>query len=149
MARAIVGAVAGYAAIFVIVFAGLSAAWVVMGADGAFKTATWNVTTAWVVAMLLVGIVAAIAGGWVSVAFGRQGWAAFILAGIVFVFGLLELAMTSVAERGVLDAVRLGDVGMFDAMRQARTPTWFYVVNTIVGVCGVLLGGRLRGGSAR
>ena len=148
MGRAIGSAVAGYVAMFVIVFFGLSLAWLVMGADGAFKTGTWNTSTAWVVTMLLVGIVAAMTGGCVCSKLGRQSRAVMILVGIVVVFGLVDVAMGFARDPGVLDAVRVGQVSMFEAMGNARPPGWFSIVNVIVGVAGVLVGAKLQGGAA-
>lgn len=147
MGRAIGGAIAAYVAIFIIVFVGLSVAWMVMGTDGAFKTATFNVSTAWVVAMLLVGVVAAVAGGWLASMIGKGQTAVMILAGIVLVLGLVDVITTMNADPG-LSVVRMGDVSMTDAMTKAVKPTWLAVVNVVVGLAGVMVGGRLHGGRA-
>ena len=144
MGRAIGSAVAGYVAMFVIAFVGLTLAWLALGADGAFRTGTWHTSTAWVVTMLLVGLVAAIAGGWVASRLGGDRRAVTVLVGLVVVIGLVDIALTLSRDPGVLDAVRVGRPSMIEALSSARPPSWFSIVNVVVGAAGVLIGSRLR-----
>ena len=146
MGRAIGSAVAGYVVMFVIVFVGLTLAWLALGADGAFRTGTWRTSTGWVVTMLLVGLVAAVAGGWVARRLGGDRRAVLVLVALVVLFGLVDIAMSFGRDPGVLDAVRVGEPSMFEAMGNARPPAWFSLVNVVVAVAGVLIGARLQNG---
>jgi hypothetical protein len=148
MLKAIGAAVVSYVAIFLIVFVSFSIVWMAMGTDGAFKTATWNVSTGWVVATLMVGIVAALVGGYLCSMIGKSRTAVMILLGIVVVLGLVDAVATATRPDAGLEVVRMGDASMFEAMGKARQPGWLPFVNLAIGVGGVLIGSRLHGGSS-
>ena len=59
--RAIAGVIVGYIVMFAGVFVTLSIAWSVLKADGAFMEApSWEHSTTWIVASLVLGLVVAI-----------------------------------------------------------------------------------------
>jgi hypothetical protein len=68
------------------------------------------------------------------------------LAALVQVLGLLTAVMMT---RQPPPPVRAGGFGNLEAMTGARQPDWVGFVNPLVGVAGVLAGGRLRRGRAR
>jgi hypothetical protein len=142
MGRTIAAVIVGYLAMFAIVFMGLTAAYSAMGADGAFKPNSYEISGTWAVVMLVVGIIAAVVGGVIAAAIGRSRKAVNSLAVVVLVLGLLCCVIpTLMAEP---PGERIADVSSMDAMSKAVTPLWVLLVNPIIGVVGVLIGGSLR-----
>ena len=144
MGRIIGGVVGGYAAMFAMVMALFSVLWMVMGPSGAFKAESWDVSMMWVLATIALGIVAAIAGGYVCVAIANDGRAIVWLIGVVLVLGVWS-AIATMGEPGVGLGVRPESMGMFEAMSNARQPTWVAFLNPLLGVVGTLIGARMRG----
>ena len=69
-----IGAVAvGYLVMFVLVFASFSGAYLAIGADGAFQPGTYQVSILWIVVSIVLGIVAALAGGFVCATIAPGG----------------------------------------------------------------------------
>ncbi|MFQ5700758.1 MAG: hypothetical protein ACE5HU_02825 [Acidobacteriota bacterium] len=141
--RLTAGVVGGYLVLAIVVFASLSAAYAVMGADRAFQPSTYDVSTLWMVTMFALNILAAVAGGWAGAAIGGNRGATLALAIVVMLVGILVAAPVLLAEQEEIPKSRVGDVGMFEAMRDARQPAWVALLNPWIGAAGVLLGGRL------
>jgi hypothetical protein len=140
MGRAIGGAVLGYIVMVVVIFCGMTAAWYAVGADGAFMPGNFDVSPTWAVISIVVGIIAALAGGRVSRMIAKTITGPRILAGLVIVLGLLSaipgLSMDPVSP------TRDATLPMFEAMAQARTPLWALILNPIIGAIGALIGGN-------
>jgi ABC-type transport system involved in multi-copper enzyme maturation permease subunit len=145
MLRAILGVVGGYLVIIVLVFAGLSAAYLGMGANGAFEPDRYDVTTKWVLVMFGVGFLAAILGGYACAAISRLSKPPLVLAGVVIVFGVLMAIPSMMTSSHELPMIRDADVGNFEAMEHAQTPLWVALLNPLLGSAGVFAGARLRG----
>jgi hypothetical protein len=92
--------------------------------------------------MVIVGILAAIIGGWVCALIARSFGAAKVLALVVIVLGL-ALAIPTFIENPPTEP-RTADVSSSDAMMRAQTPQWIAVVNPVIGAIGVLIGASLR-----
>jgi hypothetical protein len=146
MAREIVGVIVGYVVMVLVVFTTFSAAYLLMGADAAFRPGTYQVSGLWLAVSFALGLVAAVAGGYVCASVARTKRAPLVLAAVVVFLGLLAAipALTAPAET----PVRTGDVPNMEAMRQARTPAWVALVNPLVGAVGVVVGARLRRGAS-
>jgi hypothetical protein len=146
MFRTIAGVILGYLVIAGLVFASLTGAYAVLGADRAFRPGTYNVSTLWIAVMFTLGLGAALAGGYVCARIARRGSAATGLAGLVLVLGLLMAATAIVGAQGggSEPAPRTGDVSNADAMKHAQTPPWIALLNPMVGAAGVLVGARRR-----
>ena len=85
MGRAILGVIVGYIVMAGAVLGSVAAAWMVMGPDRAYKPGVWEVSTAWIIMMVVVGLIAAMIGGAVCAAIAAKGSkAAMVLAGLVF-----------------------------------------------------------------
>jgi hypothetical protein len=148
MGKLIGGVVVGYITMFVAVFVLFSAGWGALGADGSFQPGSWDVSFAWVVLSIVVGLVAAIAGGYVCVLITDHPRGAAALAGVVFVLGILMAVPVLLGGPGdVATTARPETVGMFDAMSNAKQPTWIALLNPLLGVVGVFIGARLKGRS--
>ena len=140
MGRAIGGAVLGYIVMVLVIFCGLTAAWFALGSDGAFRPGVYDVSTTWVVISIIVGIIAALAGGRTARAVAKTITGPRILAGLVIVLGILS-ALPGLSMDPA-PAVRDPSLSMFDAMAQARTPVWVLFLNPVIGAIGALIGGN-------
>ena len=148
MAKTILGIVVGYIVMAVFVFASFSVAFIVMGADRAYKPGVFDVTTMWIVVSLVLGFVAAMIGGFVCAAIAKRAKAAVILAVVVIVLGLGMAIPAMMAGDDSVPAVRAGDIGTMEAAQKAKQPTWVTLVNPFLGAVGVLIGGRRKSDQA-
>ncbi len=148
MGRAIGAAVAGYVVMFVAVFLIMTVSWTAIGADGAFQPGIWEVTGLWLFLMTLAGVIAAIAGGYVTALISSHPRAVPILIGVVLVMSIVSLlpALTGGVPEPPLP--RPSDVPMFEAMQNGQQPTWLMLLNPIIAIVGVLVGARLKRGGA-
>ena len=140
MLRIVAGVVLGYVVMAAVVFIGLTAAWFALGPDGAFRPDVYELSVVWIVASIVVGIIAALLGGVVSRRVSRTIAATWALAGLVLVIGIVS-AMPVLRAGPVESAARTDAPDMFEAMQQARTPLWLALLNPLIGVAGVLVGG--------
>jgi hypothetical protein len=141
MLKKILGAIAGYIATFIFIFATFSGAYLAMGADTAFTPGKYDVSMTWIIVSTILGFVGAVIGGYVASLIGGSG-AVKIMAGIVLVLGILTIVMVALSP-AMID-VRTADVPNLEAMSKAQTPLWLAVLNPIIGIVGVLVGGRFR-----
>jgi hypothetical protein len=148
MFRKVLAVIAGYVAMFLVVFLGLTAAFLAMGSDRAFQAQSYEVTPVWLVVMFIVSALAALVGGWVAANISPHRKTVLALAGVVVVLGILSAipALTATAA----PAAREGDVPNLEAMMNARQPAWVALALPVVGAVGAWLGGqrRLSRGSA-
>jgi hypothetical protein len=144
MLRVIGAVVLGYVVMAAVVFATFTAAYLAMGADGAFKAGTYDVTPLWLAVSLVLSLIAALLGGLVCARVARRGKASIALAGLVLVLGLITAFATMGKPKELLPAVRTGDVRNMEAMKNAKEPHWLLLLNPFVGVFGVLAGSRLK-----
>ena len=141
MIRSIAGVVLGYIAMFVLVFALFSAAYLLLGAERAFLPGSYQVSPLWIALSIAVHLVAPLAGGYVAAAVSRGTRAALVLACLVLVLGVLF----GIVALGHPDpGPRPGAVDNFTAMQNVRYPLWLMIVNPVVAAFGVLVGSRIR-----
>ncbi len=143
MLRLAGGVVVGYLAMALVVFGTFSLAFQLMGAEDAFRPGSYEVSIAWAVTSLLLGFIAALGGGWISITFARSRIAPRVLAGIVVILGMAA-AMPALTRGEEEPPPREETVDATEAMANARQPVWLALLNPLVGVTGVLLGARLR-----
>ncbi len=74
MGRIIGSVIAGYLTMFVAVFVLFSGAYLILGASGSFRPGVWDPSIAWILMSIVLGIVAAIAGGYVCSAIAKTGF---------------------------------------------------------------------------
>lgn len=147
MLRTIGGAILGYLVMGVTVFLGLTVAYLALGADRAFREGVYQVSPLWAVLSLVVGLGAAAIGGLVARRVASTAHGPLLLAGLVLVLGLamaVPVLLADPAAAGAVDpsaAIRPDGLGPMEAMQHARTPAWLALLNPLVGVVGVLLGG--------
>jgi hypothetical protein len=140
MGRAIGGAVVGYIVMVIIVFAGLTAAWMTLGAEGAFRPGVFTLSTTWLVISAVVALLAALAGGRVSRMIAKTATGPRILAALVVVLGIAQAIPAMTADPAA--AVRDAGLPMMDAIAQARTPMLMLILHPLIGALGALVGGN-------
>lgn len=148
MVRKIVGVIVGYIVMALVVFLTFSAAYLIMGANHAFKPGTYDVSLRWAALSFVLSLIAAIVGGYVCALIAKSTRAAQVLAGIVIILGIL-VAIPVLTGSDTRPNRRPDAVPNMQAMQNARTPKWVAILNPIVGVVGVLVGAGIRQKTAR
>lgn len=141
MVRKILGGIAGYLVFSIFIFLLFSALYLAMGPDRAFQPGHYDPTMLWIISAFILGFIASVIGGFVAALIGRKG-AVKIMAVILVLIGALVVVMTVVGPKP--DEVRTGGVPNMEAMMKARQPLWVAVVNPVLGLIGVFVGGGLR-----
>ena len=148
MLRSVGAVVVGYIVMFIVVFVLLTGIYLALGADGAFQEGSYAPSMLWIGLMFVVGLVAAIAGGFTCAAIARGSKAPIALVVMVLVLGGLSAIPAFMPPDEDQPTARTGEVGNLEAMTRARTPGWVALLNPIVGVIGVMIGAQLKSGSA-
>ena len=144
MVRSIVAVIVSYLLMFALVFVAFTCAYLLMGADNAFKPRTYQASNRWMAMSFVVNIVIAIIAGFICAVIAKGGRAPVALAVVVFVLGLLLAIPSIMAQKARLDMVRTGNVSNMDAMQRTRQPIWVPILFPFIGAAGVLIGGRLK-----
>ena len=144
MGRIVGSVIVGYIVMFAVVFLALTLAWLVLGADRAFEPGTYGISVLWAITAVLVGVIAAVAGGYVCATIAKSPTGPKALAVVVVLLGLVSAAplIMGSGEDGL--SVREAAVGLFEAMGNARQPLWMALLNPLIGALGVILGARLK-----
>jgi hypothetical protein len=144
VARTILAVVAGYIVMALLVFLSFSAAFLMMGTDRAFQPGTYGVSALWLTVSFVLGLVAAIVGGYACAAIAPRSRAPMALAVVVLVLGLAMAVPVLTAPDAGVPRQRAGDVGNTEAMMQAQQPPWVALANPFLGAAGVMIGARRR-----
>lgn len=143
MARKILGVIAGYIAMAAFVFILFTLLYLILGTEGAFVPGSYRVSGTWLVLSIVLSFIAAVTGGYICTVIAKNRKTVFILAGIVFVLGLI-LAIPSLGEYGeAVDMTRNSSLSNMEAMQNAKQPDAVLLLNPVIGALGVLLGARL------
>jgi len=140
MIRNILAVVAGYFSMFLVVFVLLTSAYFAFGTERAFEPGSYKTSLAWCLTSLVLGIPAALLGGWVCARVATSPKAVTALVVLVAILGLLSVIPT--LSPPPVGETRAANVPNLEAMTKARTPPWVALLNIVVGVGGVLIGGR-------
>ncbi|MBL8187143.1 MAG: hypothetical protein JNK38_04005 [Acidobacteria bacterium] len=143
MLKIIGGVVVGYIVMFILLFVIFSLAYLVLGANGSFKPGTYDVSTLWLAISVIVGLVAAIVGGFICSLIAPNSKAPLALVGLVLVLGLLG-AIPALKGNDPRPNIRDASVGNLEAMMNARQPAWIALLNPLIGAVGVMLGSRVK-----
>jgi undecaprenyl pyrophosphate phosphatase UppP len=143
MVRNILGAIAGYVVMVVVVMLGIGAAWMVLGGTGAFDGEGPLPSTPWMVCNIVFGFLAALAGGAVARKVGRSMTAVKILVALMLLLGgyLAVTAESSYAKREPVDKP-VAEMSFMEAGRHAKAPAWYNFLMPVVGAIGAAIGGR-------
>ena len=135
-------AVLGCAAVAAVSFVLPVVMWMVLGPDGSFRADSWDTSGTWNAGWIVVAVVGAQVGGFAcsKVAADRRGL--WVLIAVLVVGGALSAVLYVPAGEGM----RPADVGMFDAMASARSPTWLDWLTVPLAALGAFFGGRIAEG---
>ena len=97
MVRNILGVVLGYVAMFAFVFISFTVLYLILGADGSFESGTYEVSIVWVIISFILGLAAAVLGGYLCVLFLKNNKAVLVLAALVLIFGI-AMAIPALGE---------------------------------------------------
>ena len=141
--RSLGGVVLGYLVMAAFVILSLFFAYGIMGADVVFRPGVFEISGLWILTSIVLGLIAAVLGGYVCASVARNVGAPKMLAVVVIVLGV---AMALPAVRGDAPTLpREGTVASSEAMQSARQPGWLALLNPLIGAVGVLWGARLKG----
>lgn len=132
-------AVLGYVGMAVFIMASFSLVWLVLGPDRSFQPGSWDVSSIWLAASLVLGLLAGVAGGWLCGKVQADMRGLWVLLGIVVVAGVAGALLGADAPPV---GARPDDVSMLDATNSAQQPTWLDWLNPVLGVVGALYGAR-------
>lgn len=144
MVRNILGVVLGYVAMFAFVFITFTILYFILGADGAFESGTYEVSIIWIIISFILGLVAALLGGYLCVLISKNQKAALVLAGLVLVLGIAMAIPALNDSTNEVQEMRIADVPNMEAMQKAKQPPIVLLLNPIVGALGVFAGSKLR-----
>lgn len=142
MGRLIGSVVVGYIVMFVVVFVTFSAAYLGLGTERSFQPGSYEVSMLWNVLSIVLGFIAAVIGGMVCIRIAKDPRGPKWLAGLVLVLGI-ALAVPTLRQAPPSEP-RTAEVPNLEAMGKARQPPWVALLNPVIGVIGVLVGGRQR-----
>lgn len=131
----------GYIVMFAVVFVTFSGAFALIGVEGSFQPASYEVTMLWVVVSIVLSLFAAVAGGLVCAIVAKSPWGPKALAALVIVLGLALAVPVLTAPPAT---ARGPEVSNTEAMTNARQPVWLALINPFIGAVGVLLGARFK-----
>ncbi|MFQ5889640.1 MAG: hypothetical protein ACE5JR_06265 [Gemmatimonadota bacterium] len=142
--RTVGSVVLGYVVIFALVFITFSLAYGILGADGAFRPGSYEISGLWIAVSIALGFIAAGVGGFVCLAVGRTPRAPKFLAALVLGLGLLMAIPAFAPSDEASPKAREADVGNIEAMQNSEQPAWLALFNPVIGAAGVLAGARLK-----
>jgi hypothetical protein len=132
---------------FAVVFVLMWVAYALFGASGSFQPGSWDVSGLWIVVTVVVGLGAAIAGGFVCALIARDPRGPKWLVAVVVALGILfAIPVLTGAGAAATGGPRPEDVPMFEAMMNAIQPVWVALLNPLLGAVGVLVGARMHAG---
>lgn len=140
--RRVLGVIAGYVAMVVVVFAVVGVAWLVLGASGAFQGEGPYPSVPWLLFSVVGGFLGAVLGGRVAQKVGSGMKAVSLLVSVVVALGVfLALnAEESYAKRERIDKP-VAEMSFMEAGQHAKQPAWYNWLIPFVGAAGVWLGG--------
>ena len=144
MLKSILAIIASYVVMFIFMFAAFTGCYLALGAEGAFQTDSYEVTTVWIALTVVVCLFAGIIGGFLCAAISKSKKTCQIFAFIVFFLGLLA-CIPAMKRSPDAPNVRAGEVSNFEAMGLAVSPMWLHLLTPVVSAAGVLLGARMKG----
>ena len=146
MLKSIVGIIVGYLVMALVAFVAYTAAYFGLGVERVFEPGSYTVSGLWVGLMIAITVIAGMLGGLTCAAISKNRTTGLVFA--VIVFGLsLVMAIPHIMKSNT-STVRAGDVPNLQAMQLAQCPSWFSMLNPVLGGVAVLLGSRMKKNAA-
>ncbi|MGV6814781.1 MAG: hypothetical protein ACWA5W_07230 [Phycisphaerales bacterium] len=146
MLRNILSVILGYIVMAIVVIAGLSGAFAILGADGTFKPNTYDITMVWVITMFVIGLIAAMIGGVVCAKVSRHSRRAVqSLMLLILILGISMAFGQTKDSDSETPAVREPGISMAQAREQAmlHEPTWVTFTHPFIGCLGIMIGATI------
>jgi hypothetical protein len=143
MLRSILAIIASYAVMFVFFFAAFTGCYLALGTERVFQPDSYEVSTVWIVAALVISVLGAILGGYICAAISRKMRTCQVFAFIVFFLGLLA-CIPAMKRNPDSPNVRAGEVENLQAIQLAVTPMWVHLLTPVISAAGVLVGARMK-----
>ncbi|MBA4406506.1 hypothetical protein C0389_04455 [bacterium] len=144
MGRKIAGVLVGYLAMAILVFVCFTVLYLILGAEGSFQEGSYIVSSVWIIFSFIIGLAAAVVGGFVCTLIAKDQTPSQILAVVVLILGIVLAIPAMNLPDDVKNKVREGSVGNMQAMQDAQQPMISLILNPILGATGVFVGGRLK-----
>ena len=142
MWRKVAGVVIGYLAMAMLVIVSMIAAQWLLGRDFVLEKDSLVPSAKWCWLQLALGAISAILGGFVAAKIGRQHFVVLWLAGLCFVFGLINAAATIFVPALLLPADQVpADMTLAELTPYIKQPGWFAIILAFLGPVGILIGG--------
>lgn len=141
----VLGVIIGYVVMAAFIFMTFSAFYLGIGADLAYNPGTYEVSMLWIIVSALLGLVAAMIGGYVCKRISGSPGAVQVFAGIVLLLGI-TLGVMEAFKSIPPEEVRTGEVSNFEAMQKSRQPVWVAFMNPFIGAVGIMIGGSIGAG---
>ncbi|HUF03121.1 MAG TPA: hypothetical protein VMM38_03005 [Aridibacter sp.] len=138
----ILGVIAGYAAIVAFIFISFSILYFAIGADLAYEQGTYNVSLLWIVASAVLGLIAAVIGGYICKRISGSAGTVKVFAGLVLLVGL-TIGLTQAFSSPASQEPRTSEVSIMEATQKSVQPVWVALLNPFLGAIGILAGGSL------
>lgn len=138
----ILGVIAGYVAIVAFMFITFSLLYFAIGADMAYDPGTYNVSMLWIVVSGILGLIAAVIGGYICKRISGSSGTVQVFAGIVLLLGL-TIGLMQAFSTPASQEPRTSDVSNMEAMQKSVQPVWVALLNPFLGAIGILAGGAL------
>ncbi|MGH9459453.1 MAG: hypothetical protein ACRD2J_17600 [Thermoanaerobaculia bacterium] len=152
MLRATGAVILGYIVIAAFIFATFSLTYFLLGPSFAFEPGTTETSSQWMAVAMVLNVIAAAIGAWVTAAVARERakGAVFALAILILVFGVVSALLAMNAPAPVLPDRPLTTL---EAAQYARQPEWYPFLVAGIGsiailATGILILRRRAGGSA-
>lgn len=144
MVRKVLGVVVGYITMFAFVFLPFTVLYFILGVDGSFQNGTYEVSVIWIILSFVLGLAAAILGGFICALISQNQKVAFLLAGLVLVLGFAMAIPEMNKSSDEVHEMRKNDVSNMEAMQHAKQPALVLLLNPLVGAIGVIAGSKLK-----
>ncbi len=149
MLRRIGAGLLGYAVLAIFYVAGTLVAWTVIG-EAPFRPDSGDLTTSWMIALLLTSVVGALAGGWMSRRVGgdQQSVAVLItiLVGLVLIVVLIDALIGPAPSARAFVEELFGPISRdipLAELLDGRPQSWFAVASYVVAALAIVAGAVL------
>lgn len=144
MGRSIVAVIVGYIVMFILSVCAFMGAYIVLGADQAFRPHSFQASKRWILMSFVVHLVVGLIGGFICTVIAKGGKAPVVLALVVLVLGILLTIPSVMMMKSKPDEIRAGFVPILEAMQKAKQPVWVPFTFPVIGAVGVVIGGKLK-----
>lgn len=143
MIRKVMGVIVGYVEMIAFVLISFFVLYLILGAEGSFEAGTYEVSPVWIVMSIIIGLIAAVLGGYVCTLIARSKRPAIVLAGIVWILSFIMAIPSLGASEEEIMKKRSTDVSNGEAIQNAKQPVALLLLNPFIGALGVLAGSKL------